>query len=126
MPLVWTLPLNVGFGVVDHVVDVVAVEAGIGDPSIRIDFGTGLDVLSYLSLKRLALAYRGHASREPCRLTIQQAHHDCFTGPARARNLSACLSLCMLRARPPIKDSSASISPAIFSNEPLCIASRMR
>jgi len=47
-------------------------------------------------------------------LTIQQAHHDSFTGPARARD-SGLLTFVHASGEAADKDSSTSNSPATFS-----------
>jgi hypothetical protein len=65
---------------------VIAIQSVVGGSCIAENVRTTLDVFTHHALKRLALRVRNVPQANLFRLTIQQAHHDCFTGPARARD----------------------------------------
>lgn len=77
---VWTLPNGVGFDMVDHVVDVLGIEAGVGDAGVRMDVRT--QVLVDLPLKRVALCIWNAHHADFFRVSIHQSHDNSFTRPA--------------------------------------------
>ena len=72
---------------VDHVVNVVLIESVITGPSIGEDIRSALGVAANVTLERIALRVRYMNEPDLGAMTIQQSHHDCFSGPARARDL---------------------------------------
>jgi hypothetical protein len=81
------VPAHVLFGMVDHLMNVFSIESGIGNPRIAENVRTTFDVFADHALKCLALGVGNVAQSNLFRLAIQQAHDDCFTSPARTRDL---------------------------------------
>jgi hypothetical protein len=83
------VPLNVAFGVVDHLMDIIDRQAVVGTPSVAEYTRAALDIFAHNALQRRAAGIGNVAQADFLRLAIQEAHHDCFAGPARRRDLAS-------------------------------------
>jgi hypothetical protein len=73
------VPVNLAFGVVDHLMDIISAQAVVGTPSIAVNVGTALDILSNESLKCGAASVLDVAQANLFSVAIQQAHHNRLT-----------------------------------------------
>jgi hypothetical protein len=84
---------NILFGMIDELVNIIFLKAGIGCQFVSEHFGTRFNIRAHFFMQRAALAIRDVLHAHFAGFAIQQTHYQLFARPARARDFFSLLGL---------------------------------